>query len=101
MTREEHGPPVPELARRMTLCSCALDPVPAFAAVLTSMATAGIALGDLLADSGYAHRDAEAWAVPLRAAGVQLVQDLHPHDRGPGVRQKCRSFGSWLVRGKF
>ena len=24
-----------------------------------------------------------AWAMPLRAAGAQLVQDLHPHDRGP------------------
>jgi hypothetical protein len=83
MTREEHGPPVPGLARRMTLCSCALDPVRAFAAALTSMAAAGITLGDILADSGYAHRDAEAWAVPLRAAGAQLVQDLHPHDRGP------------------
>jgi hypothetical protein len=76
MTREEHGLAVPELARRMTLCSCALDPVRAFAAVLTSMAAAGIALGDILADSGYAHRDAGAWAVLLRAAGAQLVQDL-------------------------
>jgi hypothetical protein len=43
----------------------------------------GVALGDILADSGYAHRDAGAWALPLRAAGAQLVQDLHPHDRGP------------------
>ena|SRR2546421_4285087 len=43
----------------------------------------GIPLGDILDDSGYAHRDAAAWAVPLRAAGAQLVQDLHPHDRGP------------------
>jgi hypothetical protein len=83
MTREEHGPPVPELARRMTLSSCELDPVRAFAKVLTSMAAADIALGDILADSGYAHRDAEAWAIPLRRAGAQLIQDLHPHDRGP------------------
>ena len=30
----------------------------------------GIALGDILADSGYAHRDAAAWAIPLRAAGA-------------------------------
>jgi hypothetical protein len=36
--------------------------------------------GDVLADSGYVHRDADAWALPLRAA---LVQDLHSHDRGP------------------
>jgi hypothetical protein len=43
----------------------------------------GIPLGDVLADSGYARRDADAWALPLRAAGAQLVQDLHPHDRGP------------------
>jgi hypothetical protein len=43
----------------------------------------GIPLGDILDDSGYAHRDAAAWAIPLRAAGAQLVQDLHPHDRGP------------------
>ena len=43
----------------------------------------GIPLGDILADSGYAHRDAGAWAIPLRAAGAQLIQDLHPLDRGP------------------
>jgi hypothetical protein len=43
----------------------------------------GIPLGDILDDSGYSHRDATAWAIPLRAAGAQLVQDLHPHDRGP------------------
>jgi hypothetical protein len=83
MTREENGPAVPELARRMTLTSCALDPVRALAQVLTRMPAAGIPLGDVLADSGYAHRAAAAWAIPLRAAGAQLVQDLHPHDRGP------------------
>jgi hypothetical protein len=47
------------------------------------MPEAGIPLGDVLADSGYAHRDAGAWAIPLRAAGAQLIQDLHPSDRGP------------------
>jgi hypothetical protein len=83
MTREETGPPVPELARRMTLSSCALDPVRALVVVLTRMAAAGIRLGDILDDSGYAHRDAGAWAIPLRGAGAQLVQDLHPSDRGP------------------
>ena len=40
-------------------------------------------LGDVLADSGYSHRIPRHWASPLRAAGAQLVQDLHPHDRGP------------------
>ena len=83
MSRDEHGPAVPELARRMTLTSCALDPVRALTAVLTRMPGHGIALGDIIADSGYAHRDPGAWAVPLRRAGAQLVQDLHPSDRGP------------------
>ncbi len=83
MVPEEAGPPVPELARRMTLSSCELDPVRALARVLARMPAAGIALGDILDDSGYAHRDAGAWAIPLRQAGAQLVQDLHPHDRGP------------------
>ena len=83
MTREENGPPVPELARRMTLTSCHLDPVRALAPVLTAMPGQGIPLGDITADSGYAHRDAAAWAIPLRQAGAQLIQELHPHDRGP------------------
>ncbi len=83
MMREENGPAVPELARRATVSSCRHDPVRAFAPVLTAMPAAGIPLGDVLSDSGYAHRDADAWALPLRDAGAQLVQDLHPHDRGP------------------
>jgi hypothetical protein len=81
--REEHGPAVPELARRMTTCSCRHDPARALVPVLTAMPANGIPLGDILADSGYAHRDAGAWAVPLRQSGAQLVQDLHPLDRGP------------------
>jgi len=83
MMGEENGPAVPELARRATLSSCRHDPVRAFAPVLTAMPGQGIPLGDILDDSGYAHRDAAAWAIPLRAAGARLVQDLHPHDRGP------------------
>ena len=83
MMREEHGPPVPEPARRMTACSCRHDPARALVPVLTAMPAAGIALGDILSDSGYAHRDAGAWAIPLRHSGAQLVQDLHPLDRGP------------------
>jgi hypothetical protein len=83
MVREDNGPPAPELARRMTLTSCELDPARALVPVLTAMPAAGIPLGDILADSGYAHRDAQAWAIPLRQAGARLVQDLHPHDRGP------------------
>jgi hypothetical protein len=83
MMPDEGGPAVPELARRATASSCRHDPVRALTPVLTRMPAAGIPLGDILADSGYAHRDATAWAIPLRTAGAQLVQDLHPHDRGP------------------
>jgi hypothetical protein len=83
MMPEENGPAVPELARRATVSSSRHDPVRAFAPVLTAMPGQGIPLGDILGDCGYSHRDAAAWAVPLRAAGARLVQDLHPHDRGP------------------
>ena len=51
--------------------------------MLTALPAAGIPPGDILADSGYAHRIPANWAVPLRAAGAQLIQDLHPSDRGP------------------
>jgi hypothetical protein len=82
MMPDENGPPVPELARRAMVSSCRHDPVRAFAPVLTAMPGQGIPPGGILADSGYSHRDAGAWALPLRRAGAQLVQDLHPHDRG-------------------
>jgi hypothetical protein len=80
MEREENGAEVPELARRMTVCSCRRDPARAMVPVLTAMPGHGIPLGGILAGSGYSHRDAGAWALPLRRAGAQLVQDLHPHD---------------------
>ncbi len=83
MVREENGPPVPELARRMTQTSCHLDPARAMVPVLQRMPAGGIPLGDVLDDSGYAHRVPGNWALPLRAAGAQLIQDLHPDDRGP------------------
>jgi hypothetical protein len=83
MVPDEQGPPVPEIARRMTLSSCRHDPVPALAPVLTAMPQDGIPLGDVLADSGYSHRIPGNWAAPLRRAGAALIQDLHPHDRGP------------------
>jgi hypothetical protein len=83
MVQEETGPPVPELARRMTQTSCHLDPARAMVPVLERLAASGVPLGDVLDDSGYAHRVPGNWAVPLRAAGAQLIQDLHPGDRGP------------------
>ena len=66
MMNEEHGLAVPELVRRMLLTSCHLDPPKAFAGVLRRMVDSGVALADVLADLGYAHRVAEHWALPLR-----------------------------------
>lgn len=73
---------VPELVRSMLLTSCHVDPPPAFAPVLAEMAASGVAIGDVLSDCGYSHRQAEHWALPIRAMGARLVQDIHPHDRG-------------------
>ena len=64
MMPDENGPAVPELARRITLSSCRHDPVRALAPVLTAMPEDGIPLGDILADSGYAHRDAKRLGHP-------------------------------------
>jgi len=83
MVADENGEPVPELARRITVASSSHDPAAALAAVLVDMAADGVGLGDILADSGYSHRVPDTWAEPLRAAGADLVQDLHPNDRGP------------------
>ena len=82
MVGDEGGPEVPELVRHMHLTSCDKDPVPAMVGVLVAMAKGGIPLGDVVADSGYAHRVPGHFALPLRAAGARLVMDLHPHDRG-------------------
>jgi hypothetical protein len=83
MVEEEDGSGVPELTRRMELTSCHVDPPTSFVGVLERMAHSGVAMGDVLADSGYAHRLPENWALPLRRLGASLVMDLHPHDRGP------------------
>lgn len=82
MVHEDGGAAVPELVRRLLLTSCHVDPPPAFVLVLDKMVVSGVALGDILNDSGYSHRIPEHWALPLRALGANLVMDLHPHDRG-------------------
>ncbi len=82
MVHDEGQPAVPELVRAMLLSTCSIDAPPALVAVLADMAGRGITLGDVLCDSGYAHRVAERWALPVRRLGAQLVMDLHPHDRG-------------------
>ena len=82
MIVDEESAKVPELARRMALTSCHVDPPPAFVGVLGAMAATGVALGDVVVDAGYANRVPEHWALPLRRIGAELVMDLHPHDRG-------------------
>ena len=83
IVKDEHGPAVPELARRMQLAGSDHDPPAALIPVIQRMHSSGIPIGDLLADSGYAYRVPETWALPLRALSIDLIQDLHPNDRGP------------------
>jgi hypothetical protein len=82
MVRDENGSEVCELVRRILVSTCSLDPVPAFVPVLERLRGSGVVVGDVLCDSGYAHRRAEHWALPLRRLGGRLVMDLHPNDRG-------------------
>lgn len=97
VVREEDGDAVPELARRMELSSCHVDPPTSLVSVLERMTRAGVAMGDVLCDSGYAHRVAEHWAAPLRRLGASLVMDLHPHDRGlQGTHEGANCFNGNL-----
>lgn len=80
--RDEHGPAVPELARRIHLAGCKHDPPAQIIPVLERMRTNGIVIGDLLADSGYSYRQPATFALPARQLGAQLIVDLHPNDRG-------------------
>jgi hypothetical protein len=97
MVHDEGTTPVPELCRRILVTSCHLDPVPALVPVISHMVEGGVRLGDVLCDSGYAHRVPEHWALPLRALGAKLVMDLHPHDRGTrGTHQGAISFNGSL-----
>ncbi len=81
--KDEHGPEVPELVRRIQLASCDHDPPAQIVPVIQRMHDSGIDIGDLLADSGYSYRVAADWALPLRKLGASLIHDLHPNDRGP------------------
>jgi hypothetical protein len=80
--RDEHGPDVPELARRMHLASCRHDPPAQIVPVIARMHTTAINISDLLVDSGYSYRQPETFALPIRALGASLIMDLHPNDRG-------------------
>ena len=80
--KEERGPAVAELVRRIQIGSCEVDPPPALVPVLERMIESGISIGDVLADSGYAYRKPESWALPVRRLGAELIQELHPNDRG-------------------
>ena len=97
MVENEAAPAVPELCRGLTVTSCHVDPVPAVVRVIGHLVARGAPLRDVLSDSGYAHRRAEHWALPLRALGAELIMDLHPHDRGiRGTHQGAVSFNGNL-----
>ena len=82
MVRDDAGAQVPELVRRMVLTSPNHDPVPALVEVLERLVFSGVAIGDVVADSGFAYRLPEHFALRMRALGASLVMDLHPNDRG-------------------
>ena len=84
MMRDEDAPALPELARRATVSSCRHYPVRAFTPVLTAMPAAGIPLGDILDDSGYAHRDASAWAIPPGPPGRSSSRTSTPTTAAQG-----------------
>jgi hypothetical protein len=81
--KDERGPDVPELVRRIHLAGCQHDPPTQIIPVIQRLVATGIPVGDLLADSGYSYRQPETFALPARALGIQLIIDLHPNDRGP------------------
>ncbi len=83
MVKEERGPSLPELVRRIAFHSPRTDPPKAMKETLLRAYDAGVPPGDVLADCGYSNRDPDTFASPLRRAGAALVMDLHPTDRGP------------------
>jgi hypothetical protein len=82
VVRDEHGPEVPELARRMHLASPQHDPPAQIIPIIQRTAANGIEISDLLVDSGYSYRQPDTFALPIRKLGAQLIMDLHPNDRG-------------------
>ena len=83
MVKDERGPEVPELVRRIAFAPPREDPAAVMASTLVRAKIQGLLLGDVLCDCGYSNRDPESFARPLRGAGARLVMDLHPNDRGP------------------
>ena len=83
MVPEPGAAAIPELIRRAQLVSCRVDPVPGFVGVVVASAANGVVIEEVLADSGYSYKVPGHFAYPLRAAGMHLVVDLHPNDRGP------------------
>ena len=81
--KDERGPEVPELVRRLRITGAQHDPPQTILPVIERMHQDGIQLTDLLVDSGYSYRKPEHWALPIRRLAIKLIMDLHPSDRGP------------------
>jgi hypothetical protein len=82
IVKDEQGPEVPELVRRIHLASPKHDPPAQLVPVMQRMHKDGVQVDDVLCDSGYSYREPSTFALPLRALGAKLVTDLHPNDRG-------------------
>ena len=95
--RQERGPQVPELVRRIQIASCKHDPPAMITPVICRMAEQGTPIGDLLADSGYSYRESATFATPIRATGAKLIIDPHSNDRG----QKGTHDGAIICNGNL
>ena len=77
MMREEHGPPVPELARRMTVSSCHHDPARALVPVLTRDARKR------------ASRSATSWPTPATPTATPAPGPSRCAAPGPSWSRTC------------
>lgn len=95
--KDERGPEVPELVRRIHIAGCQHDPPQQIVPVIERVHQDGIPIEDLLMDSGYSYRTPEHWALPIRRLHVKLIMDLHTNDRGP----KGTHHGAIITNGRL
>ena len=81
--KEENGPDVPGMIRRITISSPKHDPPAQLVPVIERTHHGGTPITELLVDCGYSYREPATFALPIRRLQVKLIMELHPNDRGP------------------
>ena len=93
MVEDDAGAQVPELVRRMALTSPDHDPVPALVDVLGRLVFSGVGIADVVADSGYAYRVPEHFALRMRGSRRRLGHGPAPERPGhPGHPRRSDLF---------